>query len=273
MESAFAKDFFKQEDEDDKLPPFLRHHLLKRGGGRHIWGFLDTMDLLNLSVSCQALAGAHVSQNTLKELVARDSRIQIFGHMKVSFETHTTLGLLRRMLHRLMRTTETILTIDAHSGRVVLDIGSAFNDKDAFLAQEVKTVPEEEHDILKGVFFLDSHAINDTRIERFLEVASYDEYDDFAPRHPVPKTHRRGNSYFNSDLEGCLRDAHGGAVDMNSLASMALHNLEELNIKTKNMPPLPPKSGAKKKVSLQAAANKNRTLSSVAREALDGSES
>jgi hypothetical protein len=46
-------------------------------------------------------------------------------------------------------------------------------------------------------------------IERAFEKNSYDEFDDFAPRHPMPKDnlHRRGDSYFNSDIADVARAA------------------------------------------------------------------
>lgn len=46
-------------------------------------------------------------------------------------------------------------------------------------------------------------------IERAFEKNSYDEFDDFAPRHPMPKDnlHRRGDSYFNSDIADVARTA------------------------------------------------------------------
>jgi len=54
--------------------------------------------------------------------------------------------------------------------------------------QQGSTSVEED----EGIFLLESR----------LESASFDEYDDFTPRHPVPrdKVHRRGDSLFNSDI-------------------------------------------------------------------------
>ena len=69
-------------------------------------------------------------------------------------------------------------------------------------------------------------------IEKRLESASYDEYDDFAPRHPMPrdKVHRRGDSYFNSDIGDAANVAldSAEAINMRKLAHLALEVEEEL---------------------------------------------
>ena len=86
------------------------------------------------------------------------------------------------------------------------------------------------------------------QIQKQFEICSYDEYDDFKPRHPLPKVewlspnyihitinqlpllhidlfhsvqnHRRGNSYFNSDVEAYANDAIVG-FDMSNIAAAA----------------------------------------------------
>ena len=69
------------------------------------------------------------------------------------------------------------------TGRIVLDIGSALNDKDAFLAAAQCIDDDEEEEELD-----EAH-----KIHRHIEVTSCDEYDDFVPRHPMAKgQHRRG---------------------------------------------------------------------------------
>ena len=76
---------------------------------------------------------------------------------------------------------------------------------------------------------------NDDSMEimKHLEVASFDEFDDFNPIHPVPrnnKTHRRGDSYFNSDVSDVATLALaaetalglGCGLGLGSIAKMAL---------------------------------------------------
>ncbi len=74
-------------------------------------------------------------------------------------------------------------------------------------------------------------------IQKCLESNSYDEYDDFTPRHPVPKdkVHRRGDSYFNSDIADAAKGATLDAT-VKKLAVLAIE--EELSIKSEISPRL-----------------------------------
>jgi len=121
---------------------------------------------------------------------------------------------------------EGVLSIDMNQGRVILDIGSAFKDN-AYFTSAVSLVDLDT---------VDTTAVNeneyeddDVRIMKCLEIASYDEYDDFNPRHPHPrnKTHRRGDSYFNSDITDIANDAlagfsSSGGLDLSAIAALAL---------------------------------------------------
>ncbi len=68
---------------------------------------------------------------------------------------------------------------------------------------------------------------NILRIEKHLESESFDEFDDFNPRHPQPKdkTHRRGGSYFNSDISDTVEQLRVSEDALN-LSQIALHALE-----------------------------------------------
>lgn len=57
-------------------------------------------------------------------------------------------------------------------------------------------------------------------IEKHLESNSFDEYDDFNPRHPDYKSHRRGGSFFNSDLSDVAAQVY--ATDLSLIAKKAL---------------------------------------------------
>lgn len=63
-------------------------------------------------------------------------------------------------------------------------------------------------------------------IEKHLESASFDEFDDFNPRHPMPKdkVHRRGDSYFNSDISDVAARALAAeaALGLSHIAKLAL---------------------------------------------------
>lgn len=51
--------------------------------------------------------------------------------------------MLRRVLHRVTSGTEAVVTVDSTTGRIVMDIGSAFS-RDIYLAAHVTAVPYDE---------------------------------------------------------------------------------------------------------------------------------
>lgn len=181
----------------------------------NLWEFVDLKDVLNMSITSQESAGVKISSKTIEDFLERNPSIANIGNFHLNFSNDLTIGMLRRVLNRLNNGTEALVSVDEKTGRVVLDIGSAFNDKDAFLAADVETV---------------SDAGSEAGIFKQLEIISYDEYDDFNPRHPVPKdkAHRRGNSYFNSDIEmvvgelGAQSTPTSAGFDLTSIANAAM---------------------------------------------------
>jgi hypothetical protein len=192
---------------------------VSKTSGNHIWCFLDLRDVLNVSVLCRDTAGLMISRENIQRFLESDSRVRSLGNYKLSFASDATLGLFRRILNRVVQGSEGTLSIDLNSGRVILDIGSAFKDRDTFMASIVNVLPDNEP--IPGSY-------GDEPILKAIEHASFDEYDDFNPRHPQMKTHRRGGSYFNSDIGDCGAEALKGMndFDMTNLASMAMESLE-----------------------------------------------
>lgn len=90
---------------------------------------------------------------------------------------------------------------------------SPFNNTDVFHASTTEATTDDDSDAENQVIF------------KHLENLSYDEYDDFNPRHPKPreKAHRRGDSYFNSDIELVVNELHSGrdtgSFNLQSLAA------------------------------------------------------
>jgi hypothetical protein len=191
---SFQVDFFGSKVTTPKVQLILT--VFKKVGNK-LWSFITLEEILSLSVCSKSLAGLIISKDLVEGYLRGHPRVGFLGQFALSFSTDVTFGILRRILHRLTSGTQGLLNIDVQSGRVIMDIGSAFNDQDAFLST---AIPLDDDD---------SSSVADAVIQKHLEIASYDEYDDFAPRHPLPreKTHRRGDSYFNSDVEYAASEA------------------------------------------------------------------
>mmetsp|Transcript_24460 Transcript_24460/g.40798 ORF Transcript_24460/g.40798 Transcript_24460/m.40798 type:complete len:278 (+) Transcript_24460:121-954(+) len=188
-----------------------------------IWTFLTLKEILTLSLCCKFTAGLGVSSQIIEKLVRDANKNTHLGKFRLSYSNELTTGLLRRMLNRLNTGIEANIYIDSSSGRIMMDIGSAFNDKDAFLAQDVEVVSGAGSDFESQTIF------------KHLENFSVDEYDDFNPRHPKPreKAHRRGDSYFNSDIDMVVNELYSGTradaqpFNMQSIAESAANDLNE----------------------------------------------
>ena len=164
--------------------------------GNDIWGFLTVAEILNISILSRDVAGLVISKENIHRLLEHDVRLRSVGPYKLSFATDVSLGILRRMLSRVVTSTYGVLSIEGSTGRIMLDIGSAFKDRDAFLSSMATAVPCTDND-----FSLQAPSVyGEEPILKAIEHASFDEYDDYTPRHPQMKTHRRGGSYFNSDI-------------------------------------------------------------------------
>lgn len=197
--------------------------------GDHIWSLLNLKDILQLSTCCRFSANLGIESSTIHKLIENEKRASHLAGFKLNFPDELTTGLLRRILTRLNNGVEATISIDNKTGRIVLDIGSALNHKDAFLASEVQAISDNESEVSNQEIF------------KHLEICSYDEYDDFNPRHPKPrdKAHRRGDSYFNSDIDMVVNELYSGLgaspFNLQNIAASAVNDLDA---------PMPPKKAA-----------------------------
>jgi hypothetical protein len=194
-------------------------HLVALSKSEKLWEFLEVKDVLRLSICSRFCAGLTISPQSVHTIIASNPKLCYLGKFKLSFPATITIGMLRRILNRLQTGENAVVSIDNDSGRVMIDIGSAFNDNNAFLAK-VEPIPTHRRDV--------SSMGSSGEIFKQLEISSFDEYDDFNPRHPLPrdKAHRRGDSYFNSDIE-MLANEPMMAFDLASIAKNAI-DLEQV---------------------------------------------
>lgn len=207
-----------------QLHPFFK---VAMTAGDALWDFLELKDILTISTCSRASAGLVVPLGSLNKILRQNDSLGLIGKLKLSFPVAYTTGMVRRVFNRLSGAIELAICVDDHRGRVVLDIGSAFHDKDAFLAEADPV--EEDADLESQQIF------------KQLELCSMDEYDDFNPRHPMPKdrAHRRGDSYFNSDIEMVVGEI--GVMDLNNIAAKAA-----LFDEPGALPPVPKQSAKEK---------------------------
>ena len=218
MDDCTRSDFFHSS-----AAPYLAR--VSKKFGNQIWQYLDISDVLSISVASRDSAGLMISVENIQRFLAANEKVRTIGNYRLSFSTDTTLGILRRMLHRVIHGTDGVLSIEGSTGRIILDIGSAFKDRDTYMASMVTAVPLEEGDDEPM-----QTSYGDEPILRALEHASFDEYDDYNPRHPqMGKTHRRGGSYFNSDIGSDMGDIAMSGLkefDLSNLSTLAVTSLE-----------------------------------------------
>lgn len=164
--------------------------------GCAFWDFLELKDVLNLSVASKVSEGFTLPPEKLNQTVTFTTWNP---RVTLKFPHSITTGMYRRVLHNLHHVQELTVQIDDRNGRILLDIGSALHE------QEEDEDDGEHQEIFKH-----------------LEHFSCDEYDDFNPRHPMPKdrAHRRGDSYFNSDIDMVVGEL-GAQVNQMDLGNIA----------------------------------------------------
>jgi hypothetical protein len=170
-----------------------------------LWSFFSLEDVINLAATSQFFSGLMITNPAMHNLITKKGLDLTAGRFKVSFPNDLTIGHFSKVLSKFYSPSNIEITINvmSQSGRVVLDLGSVVNGiEDGDSDEEV----DEAH-----------------MIHKHIEVTSCDEFDDFEPRHPVARgAHRRGDSYFNSDVDAYANDIQpihkSNAFDMSGVA-------------------------------------------------------
>jgi hypothetical protein len=180
--------------------------------GEYIWIYLGVQDMIKLSILSQFMANIPLRCTSAYMLLSRNTAGLPAATSNIVFSQESlTMGWFRFQLKNIR--SETLIRRSAEG---LESDDAVFKSKCkqllASFEQSLQVGPSNENE----------------KIQKFLEVASYDEYDDFNPRHPQPKdkTHRRGDSYFNSDIEA---HAQAVSIDLQSIANLAL-NMENTNL-------------------------------------------
>lgn len=186
--------------------------LLGSRGYESVWSCLSLKDIAALAMTSIAGEDVLISDKSCADII---SRYQI-GNWKVSSFQAMKATTLLRVVKILHTPQDVVLILDDRNGRIVLDVNS-INDMSGAETDTTEMLHEDPESMT---------------IFKHLEKCSYDEYDDFQPRHPAPKergaAHRRGDSYFNSDVETVISELGNMASpsgDLRNMARSALMNV------------------------------------------------
>ena len=202
----------------DTVSPKLAICFLKNADS--IWQYLDLDDLLTFSITSRFCANLFISQQLiLKNMESCERRLAGIGNFKISFASELTLGIFRRLLNRIVNGKKAVVSIDMETGRVNMDIGSAFKEEgETTIAAEIEEVDR-----------ISKRDIKLPPIDSILEAYSIDEYDDFNPKHPIFSNLMRGRrgttSYFSSsDFEEYAKENLEKTNSLTDLEMWSLNN-------------------------------------------------
>jgi hypothetical protein len=159
----------------------------------HIWEYLTLEEVLTFSSCSHLTSSCPIQQSTAQLLINQHQHAKNIDPQFLDLN-HMTLGILRKTIHRLVD------GISTDSNPSYLTEFSGVIDESRAAAD-----PFDEEPVA---------------IEKHLESNSFDEFDDFNPRHPDYKSHRRGGSFFNSDLSDIAAQVY--ATDLSLIAKKAL---------------------------------------------------
>lgn len=183
--------------------------------------YLSISDIFQgLYIVSKNTSGIVLSADTINFLMSSDIRLAKLGPLSLTTKSQLSLGVLQKTFYHLISSGDAHLSISP-TGRINVDVGTAFSDSNEHYTASVARVASREDGEVPEA---------EARVEKYLEDASFDEYDDFTPTHPLPKghgTHRRGNSLFNSDIELYAAQALNYAYDMSDLASIATNGVNQ----------------------------------------------
>lgn len=184
-----------------------------------IWQYLELEDLLVFSTTSRFCANLFISQELIiMNMERNEKKLAELGNFKISFASELTLGIFRRLLNRIVNGKKAVVSIDVETGRVNMDIGSAFKEEgDTTIAAQIEEIDRPDKDIKLP------------SIDSALEAYSIDEYDDFNPKHPIFSNLKKGRkgttSYFSSsDFEEYAKENLEKTNSLTDLEMWSLNN-------------------------------------------------
>lgn len=160
----------------------------------NIFKYLTITELLLFSSVSKNLSNIKLNCEFINYLIKSTKSKLNFGSINLNFRDDLTVESVRKIICKIASGSncEVIISKD---GFVSLDISLKIN----LVMSSTNTTPFQTDDCSDDY---NQMVAEEQKIQKFLEVSSVDDFDDFTPRHPEPKdrAHRRGDSYFNSDI-------------------------------------------------------------------------
>jgi hypothetical protein len=189
--------------------------------------YLTLDEIASFALTCKQVNCIKLNSATVHKLVEIHPIACKVDTQFIDFYDPTLASLRKNLFHVIIGTPfSSEMQIDPR-GRRMIDRTFSLKSVDSAEAYD-KFDEEDDEEEEAGAF-----------IEKHLESASFDEYDDFNPRHPEYKAnrgHRRGGSYFNSDISDIVDMIHqddpssSGVKGMDNMAMLAQMALDSLDI-------------------------------------------
>ena len=157
-----------------------------------VLSFLDINDIAKLSILCKATNSLVLKKELCNHLFI--SRIPNSVPLNIMDDLY--FDQFRKLLSHLMRKQSVNIKL-GKDFQMYVDFGDLKINPS--LRVDLSQITEKFADLPDTV-------AEEEKIQKFLELSSFDDFDDFQPRHPQPKdrSHRRGDSYFNSDISAIV---------------------------------------------------------------------
>lgn len=160
-----------------------------------IFKYLSLNDVLQVGATSQFGSNLFISQEQVYS-IQRQNKKKLSNDYHVQFPTEASLMVLRKLLYRIVVKKDSVTkrcpTCDQIEQNQIKENESKSPDSPAAALDSL--LRDKEEDMAES---LEMPHIGNMHLNK----GSFDEYDDFRPRHPsieLKKSHRRGHSYFSS---------------------------------------------------------------------------
>ena len=181
-----------------------------------IFKFLTLFELLNFSLTSKEISKLKISLEIIENLLLENKQTKEIPFQLFFNLNSLTLQLLRKQLFQFFQQNSSLSSSSSSSSATSLSSTLQSSILQSSIPSSSSIIDESNSNPNNP----NNNNMDVVPIEKHLESNSFDEYDDFNPRHPDYKSHRRGGSFFNSDLSDIAAQVY--ATDLSLIAKKAL---------------------------------------------------